>query len=94
MQEFHNKQDGMSQGTAEDPLTRPATAGESAVAVHPLLQGGEGYSLANAGAAGTVNGPLTTDDPRPTTNYMREGVTLSQAATAAATDHGQRTTDD
>jgi hypothetical protein len=24
-----------------DPLTRPATAGESAVAVHPLPQGGE-----------------------------------------------------
>ncbi len=26
-----------------DPLTRPATAGENAVARHPLPQGGEGW---------------------------------------------------
>jgi hypothetical protein len=29
-------------GGGRDPLTRPAPAGESAVAVHPLPQGGEG----------------------------------------------------
>ena len=31
--------------SGNDPLTRAATAGESAVAVHPLPQGGEGADL-------------------------------------------------
>jgi len=29
----------------QDPLTRPAPAGESAGAVHPLPQGGEGQAI-------------------------------------------------
>jgi hypothetical protein len=36
MHELYDEEDGTSQADVDDPLTRPATAGESAVAGHPL----------------------------------------------------------